>query len=64
MLLTFPAELVWSGLVCNRVKESILVSIRVTLRIHCLSNQVHIEHGLITIVKWNVYSCVSRMGLA
>ncbi len=39
------------SVVNNRVKENILVPIGVTLRIHCLSNQVCIEHCLITIVK-------------
>jgi hypothetical protein len=41
------------------VKENILVLVRVTLRIHCLSNQVCIEYGLITIVECErVLTCV------
>jgi hypothetical protein len=38
-------------MVNNRVKENILVSFGVTLRIHCLSNQVRAHHSLITIVE-------------
>jgi hypothetical protein len=35
----------------NRVKENILVPVGVTLRIHCLSNQVCPHHSLITVVE-------------
>ena len=46
-------------MVNDGVKENILVPIRVTLHIHCLSNQVCIEYGLITIVKCErVLTCV------
>jgi hypothetical protein len=46
-------------MVNDGVKENILVPVRVTLRIHCLSNQVRIEYGLITIVKCErVLTCV------
>ncbi len=38
-------------MVNNKVKENVLVPIRVTLRIHCLSNQVRAHHSLITIVQ-------------
>jgi hypothetical protein len=38
-------------MVNNRVKENILVPVRVTLCIHCLSNQVCAHHSLITIVE-------------
>ncbi len=40
-------------MVNNEVKENILVPIRVTLHVHCLSNQVCTHHSLITIVKCN-----------
>ncbi len=38
-------------MVNNRVKENVLVPVRVTLRIHCLSNQVCAHHSLITIIE-------------
>ncbi len=38
-------------MVNNRVKENKLVLVGVTLRIHCLSNQVCAHYSLITIVK-------------
>jgi hypothetical protein len=38
-------------MVNNRVKENVLVPVGVTLRIHCLSNQVRAHHSLITIVE-------------
>ncbi len=38
-------------MVNNRVKENILVPVGVTLRIHCLGNQVCAHHSLITIIK-------------
>jgi hypothetical protein len=38
-------------MVNDGVKENILVPLRVTLRIYCLSNQACIEYGLITIVE-------------
>ncbi len=38
-------------MVNNRVKENVLVPVGVTLRIHCLSNQVCAHHSLITIVE-------------
>ncbi len=40
-----------SSMVNDGVKENILVSVWVTLCINCLSNQVCIEYGLITIVE-------------
>jgi hypothetical protein len=41
------------------VKENILVPIRVALRVHCLSNQAHIEYSFITIVECErVLMCV------
>jgi hypothetical protein len=47
------------SMVNDGVKENILVPVRVTLRIHCLSNQVCIEYGLITIVECEgVLTCV------
>ncbi len=46
-------------MVNDGVKENILVPVRVALRIHCLSNQVCIEYGLITIVECErVITCV------
>jgi hypothetical protein len=46
-------------MVNDGVKENILVPVRVTLRIHCPSNQVRVEYGLITIVKCEcVLTCV------
>ncbi len=48
-----------SSMVNDGVKENILVPIWVALPIHCLSNQVCIEHGLITIIKCErVLMCV------
>ncbi len=48
-----------SSMVNDGVKENILVPIRVALRIHCLSNQVRIQCGLITIVECErVLTCV------
>jgi hypothetical protein len=38
-------------MVNNRVQENILVPVGVTLRIHCLGNQVRAHHSLITIVE-------------
>jgi hypothetical protein len=38
-------------MVNDGVKENILVPVRIALCINCLSNQVHIEYGLITIVE-------------
>jgi hypothetical protein len=40
-----------SSMVNNQVKENILVPIWVVLHIHCLSNQVCIQYGLITIIE-------------
>jgi hypothetical protein len=53
-----------SSMVNDGVKENILVPVWVALRIHCLSNQVHIEYGLITIVECEcVLTCVEdRVG--
>ncbi len=46
-------------MVNDGVKENKLVPVRVTLRIHCLSNQICIEYGLITIVECeHVLTCV------
>jgi hypothetical protein len=46
-------------MVNNRAKENILVSVVVTLCIHCLSNQVCAHHSLITIVECKrVLTCV------
>jgi hypothetical protein len=46
-------------MVNDGVKDNILVPVRVTLRIHRLSNQVCIEYGLITIVECeHVLTCV------
>jgi hypothetical protein len=46
-------------MVNDGVKENKLVPVRVALRIHCLSNQVRIEYGLITIVECErVLMCV------
>jgi hypothetical protein len=46
-------------MVNDGVKENILVPVRVALHIHCLSNQVCIEYGLITIIKCErVLTCV------
>jgi hypothetical protein len=48
-----------SSMVNDGVKENILVNVRVALHIHCFSNQVCIEYGLITIVKCEcVLTCV------
>jgi hypothetical protein len=48
-----------SSMVNDGVKENILVPVRVALCIHCLSNQVCIQYGLITIVKCErVLMCV------
>ncbi len=50
---------VMSSMVNDGVKENILVPVRVTLHIHCLSNQVCIEYGLITIIECErVLTCV------
>ncbi len=38
-------------MVNNGVKENVLVPVRVTLHIHCLSNQVCAHHSLITIIE-------------
>ncbi len=38
-------------MVNNRVNENVLVPIGVTLRIHCLNNQVCTHYSLITIVE-------------
>ncbi len=46
-------------MVNDGVKKNILVSVQVALHIHCLSNQVCIEYGLITIVECErVLTCV------
>jgi hypothetical protein len=45
------------SMVNNQVKENILVPVWVVLHIHCLSNQVCIQYGLITIIKCE---CVLR----
>jgi hypothetical protein len=46
-------------MVNDGVKDNILVPVRITLHLHCLSNQVCIEYGLITIVKCErVLTCV------
>jgi hypothetical protein len=46
-------------MVNDGVKENILVPVQVALHIHCLSNQVCIEYGLITIVECErVLTCV------
>ncbi len=46
-------------MVNDGVQENILVPVKVALRIHCLSNQVCIEYGLITIVECErVLTCV------
>ncbi len=48
-----------SSMVNDGVKKNILVPVLVALRIHCLSNQVCIEYGLITIVECEpVLRCV------
>jgi hypothetical protein len=39
------------SIVNNHGKENILVPVLVALRIHCLSNQVCIQYGLITIIE-------------
>jgi hypothetical protein len=44
-------HLIKASMINKEVSENILVLVRVTLRIHCFSNQVCINCGLITIVK-------------